>query len=182
MEKNVRGKGFLVTGGAMGMGKRVAERFARDGARVVIWDMNKDALEKTEAEFKGRGYDVTTYTVDVSDREAVYAAGEEAGLAGVVGALLAARGATLAVAESCTGGLLGERLTRVPGASAFFLGGIIAYQNRLKTEWLEVAPELLAETGAVSPAVARAMAEGVRTRCGATTNGWERRRRSRSSL
>ncbi|HNZ97240.1 MAG TPA: nicotinamide-nucleotide amidohydrolase family protein, partial [Thermoanaerobaculia bacterium] len=100
--------------------------------------------------------------------EAVYAEGEEASLEGVVGALLAARGATLAVAESCTGGLLGERLTRVPGASAFFLGGIIAYQNRLKTEWLEVAPELLAETGAVSPAVARAMAEGVRTRCGAT--------------
>ncbi len=100
--------------------------------------------------------------------EAVYAEGEEASLEGVVGALLAARGATLAVAESCTGGLLGERLTRVPGASAFFLGGVIAYDNRLKTEWLEVAPELLAEAGAVSPAVARAMAEGVRTRCGAT--------------
>ena len=76
MEKNVRGKVFLVTGGAMGMGKLVAERFGRDGARVVIWDVNKDALEKTEAEFKGKGYDVTTYIVDISDREAVYAAAD----------------------------------------------------------------------------------------------------------
>ena len=77
MEKNVKGKVFLVTGGAMGMGKLVAERFARDGARVVIWDVNREALEKTEAEFKGKGYDVTTYVVDVSDREAVYAAAEK---------------------------------------------------------------------------------------------------------
>ncbi len=74
MQKDVRGKVFLVTGGAMGMGKLVAERFARDGARVVIWDVNKDALAKTEAEFKAKGYDVATSVVDVSDREAVYAA------------------------------------------------------------------------------------------------------------
>jgi len=77
MEKNVKGKVFLVTGGAMGMGKLVAERFGRDGAKVVIWDVNRDALEETEAEFKGKGYDVTTYVVDVSDREAVYAAADK---------------------------------------------------------------------------------------------------------
>lgn len=70
--KNVRGKIFLVTGGAMGMGKLVAERFARDGARVVLWDFNEGALEETEKEFRGKGYDVTTYAVDVSDREKVY--------------------------------------------------------------------------------------------------------------
>jgi short-subunit dehydrogenase len=77
MTKDVRGKVFLVTGGAMGMGKLVAERFGRDGAKVVIWDVNKEALEKTADEFRGKGYDVTTDVVDVSDREAVYAAAEK---------------------------------------------------------------------------------------------------------
>jgi len=75
--KDVRGKVFLVTGGAMGMGKLVAERFARDGAKVVIWDMNADALEKTAKEFGDKGYEVHTAVVDVSDREKVYQAAEK---------------------------------------------------------------------------------------------------------
>ncbi|HYG61358.1 MAG TPA: nicotinamide-nucleotide amidohydrolase family protein, partial [Thermoanaerobaculia bacterium] len=91
----------------------------------------------------------------------VYAESEEDTLEGVVGMLLKAAGATLTVAESCTGGLLGERLTRVPGSSDYFLGGAIVYTNRLKTELAGVPPELLQEHGAVSEPVARAMAEGV---------------------
>jgi nicotinamide-nucleotide amidase len=73
----------------------------------------------------------------------------------------------LAVAESCTGGLLGARLTEIPGSSDVFVGGVIAYDNRLKVELLGVSPTLIAEHGAVSEPVARAMAIGVAARCGA---------------
>jgi all-trans-retinol dehydrogenase (NAD+) len=75
--KDVRGKVFLVTGGAMGMGRLVAERFARDGAKVVIWDFNAEALEKTAGEFRDRGYEIYTDVVDVSDRELVYEAADK---------------------------------------------------------------------------------------------------------
>jgi nicotinamide-nucleotide amidase len=70
------------------------------------------------------------------------------------------RGLRLAVAESCTGGLLGARLTDIPGSSDVFVGGVIAYDNALKVDLLGVPEALLAEHGAVSEPVARAMAEG----------------------
>ncbi len=98
--------------------------------------------------------------------DAVYSQREEDTLESVIGDLLRAAGATLTVAESCTGGLLGERLTGVAGSSDYFLGGAITYDDRLKTAMLGVPPELLAAHGAVSEAVARAMAEGVRARLG----------------
>ncbi len=69
---------------------------------------------------------------------------------------------TLCLAESCTGGLISHYLTNVPGASAFFLLGIIAYDNAAKTNILGVAPELIKKHGAVSRAVAKAMAQGAR--------------------
>jgi nicotinamide-nucleotide amidase len=75
-------------------------------------------------------------------------------------AALAGRGATFATAESCTGGLIGARITDVPGASSVYLGGVVTYSDRAKTERLGVAPALLAAHGAVSEAVAAAMAEG----------------------
>jgi nicotinamide-nucleotide amidase len=84
-----------------------------------------------------------------------------------VGAQLVERGLTLAVAESCTGGLAAELLTRVPGSSRYFLGGAVVYANRAKTELLGVPAELIALHGAVSTEVARCMAEGVRARLGA---------------
>ena len=84
-----------------------------------------------------------------------------------LGALLAARGLTLAVAESCTGGLLAERISAVPGASRYFAGGVVAYANAAKRDLLGVPEPLLAEHGAVSAPVARALAEGARHRFGA---------------
>jgi nicotinamide-nucleotide amidase len=72
------------------------------------------------------------------------------------------RSQTLAIAESCTGGLIGDRLTNMSGASAFFLLGVVAYDNAAKTKILGVAPALLKKHGAVSAPVASAMAQGVR--------------------
>jgi nicotinamide-nucleotide amidase len=86
----------------------------------------------------------------------------------VVGQLLRERGATLAVAESCTGGLLGARITDVPGSSDYFAGGFLTYNDRMKTELLNVPAGLLAEHTAVSAPVAIAMAEGARARTGST--------------
>lgn len=96
--------------------------------------------------------------------DAVFSDREEAGLATVVGELLRAAGANLSVAESCTGGLLAERITAVPGSSDYFLGGVVTYSNGWKTQLLGVTEELLAEHGAVSEPVARAMAQGARAR------------------
>jgi nicotinamide-nucleotide amidase len=96
----------------------------------------------------------------------VYGEGDET-MPLVVGRLLRDRGHTLAVAESCTGGLVAELLTEVPGSSAYFLGGVVAYANRAKTRFLGVPEALLEQHGAVSEPVARAMAEGVRERFGA---------------
>jgi nicotinamide-nucleotide amidase len=83
-------------------------------------------------------------------------------LEGLVGRYLKKRGLTLAVAESCTGGLIGHRLTEVPGASNYFRGGVVSYSNEAKQDLLWVPAEILAETGAVSPETARDMARGVR--------------------
>ena len=82
--------------------------------------------------------------------------------------MLGLRHMTLAAAESCTGGLLSERLTAVPGSSRYFLGGAVVYADRLKTTFAEVPEELWRTEGPVSEAVARAMAEGIRRRTGAT--------------
>ena len=82
----------------------------------------------------------------------------------VVGLKLSVGGYTLAVAESCTGGLLAQRLTDVPGSSKYFIEGVVAYSNDAKMRTLGVEPVLLMEHGAVSAPVAEAMAEGIRKR------------------
>ena len=97
---------------------------------------------------------------------AVYGRGQEASLEGTLGELLRASGQTVVTAESCTGGLVAERLTRVSGSSAYFLGGMVTYTNDLKRELLSVPSELLAAHGAVSEPVARAMASGGRRALG----------------
>lgn len=86
----------------------------------------------------------------------------------VVGMYLVMKQRTVAVAESCTGGLLSERLTRTPGSSNFFLGGAVCYSNELKTKLAGVPPTLMEGDGAVSQPVARALAEGIRKRTGAS--------------
>ena len=75
---------------------------------------------------------------------------------------------TLAVAESCTGGLLAQRITSISGSSRSFLGGAVVYSNQLKTDFAGVAPELIAARGAVSAEVAEALAQGIRRRTGAS--------------
>lgn len=96
----------------------------------------------------------------------VYAVGSEA-IEAVVGRMLLARQLQLALAESCTGGLLGQRITSVSGASAYFAGGLITYADRLKIDLLGVHAETLSEHGAVSEATAREMAAGAAARTGA---------------
>lgn len=81
-----------------------------------------------------------------------------------VGEQLRQRGQTVAVAESCTGGLLGAALTDVPGSSAYFKGGVIAYDNQVKIDQLGVPASVLGSAGAVSADAAAAMATGVRMR------------------
>lgn len=76
--------------------------------------------------------------------------------------VLRERGETLCVAESCTGGLVAERLTRVAGASDVFLGGVVAYTDRVKSHILHISPTLIAQFGAVSDRVGREMAHQVR--------------------
>ena len=86
----------------------------------------------------------------------------------VVLLMLGVRHRTLSIAESCTGGWLGERLTAVPNSSRVFLGGAIAYSDRSKTALADVPSYLIDEHGAVSDAVARALAEGIRRRTGSS--------------
>ncbi len=93
-----------------------------------------------------------------------YFGSDEDTLASVVGDLLRAKGQTLSVAESCTGGGLGRLLTEIPGSSDYFMGGIISYANRVKIALLGVDPEVLDAEGAVSEIVARQMAAGVKAK------------------
>jgi nicotinamide-nucleotide amidase len=89
-------------------------------------------------------------------------------LEAVVGRLLTARGETVTVAESATGGLLAEHITSIPGSSKYFSGGFLTYSDEAKVALVGVAPDLLRQHGAVSEPVAKAMAAGARERMGAT--------------
>ena len=86
----------------------------------------------------------------------------------VVAEQLTLNNATIAAAESCTGGLLAQRLTSIAGSSSYFLGGVVCYSNELKSAWADVPAEMIAAKGAVSPEVAVALAEGIRRRVGST--------------
>jgi len=99
--------------------------------------------------------------------DSIFAEGKEE-LAGIVVERLGARRERVAVAESCTGGLISETLTSVPGSSAVFELGIVAYANEMKSRFVAVAPELLEAHGAVSEPVARGLAEGARRAAAAT--------------
>jgi nicotinamide-nucleotide amidase len=99
--------------------------------------------------------------------DAVYSRNGES-LEQIVGYWLQMRNSTLAVAESCTGGLLAERITSIGGSSRYFVGGAVVYSNQLKTELAGVPGEMIERHGAVSREVAAALAEGIRYRCEST--------------
>jgi nicotinamide-nucleotide amidase len=86
----------------------------------------------------------------------------------VVARALILNHATIAAAESCTGGLLAQRLTAIPGSSSYFLGAVVCYSNAMKSAWADVPAEIVQARGAVSPEVARSLAEGVRRRAGSS--------------
>lgn len=118
-----------------------------------------------EATIDQRFRDLDTAISEILGR-AIYGCGIDS-LESVVGRLLNWQGKTLAVAESCSGGLLAHKITRVSGSSAYFLGGVVAYSNDLKERLLGVPAGVLLQHGAVSSETALAMAEGIRRLTGA---------------
>jgi nicotinamide-nucleotide amidase len=122
--------------------------------------------KKSEAEAQAR-VDELAERIEAEMGEAIFSSHGES-LEETVLLMLGLRHLTLAAAESCTGGLLAERLTAVPGSSRYFLGGAVVYADRLKTIFAEVPEEMVRTEGPVSEAVARAMAKGIRSKTGAS--------------
>jgi nicotinamide-nucleotide amidase len=116
----------------------------------------------TLAEAQAR-VDELTEKIEAEMEDSIFSSNGES-LEEVVLLNLGLRDLTLATAESCTGGLLAERLTAIPGSSRYFLGGAVVYSDALKTSFAGVPTELVAEHGPVSAEVARSLAEGIRTR------------------
>lgn len=125
--------------------------------RLTAWQLAEEEAERRLA--------AAAALLGARGGEHVYGEGET-DLAAVVLERARQAGWSLGAAESCTGGLVGARLTEIPGSSDVFQGSAVCYSNRLKTELVEVPPALIETHGAVSEAVARAMAEGGRRRLG----------------
>ena len=125
----------------------------RLAVKAVSYDEGRERIAPLEAELRRRLGDY------------IYGYDQES-LESVIGQLLTERGLTLGIAESCSGGLIGHRITEVPGSSAYFMVGVIAYSNQAKQDLLGVKGETLQEHGAVSAQIAIEMAEGVRSRYG----------------
>ena len=122
----------------------------------------KETLEEAQARV-----DAVAGEVEDELGDYVYSSNGET-LEEIVGLFLQMRGATLAVAESCTGGMLGQRISSVSGSSRHFLGGAIVYANDMKNLFANVPPMLIQAHGAVSREVAQAMADGIREECRAS--------------
>lgn len=175
--RQVRRRTVRTTGFSESQVEEIAQPiYSRFAAGVVPIDTTVLASPGlVELHLSGAAEDVDALegVLDRASAELVAALGDavfttdERSLEEVVGAELIARQLTIAAAESCTGGLLLQRLTDIPGSSAWVLGGVVAYANAVKVEALGVGEDTLAAHGAVSEAVARAMAEGVRRRLGA---------------
>ena len=111
--------------------------------------------------------DQLTEKIEAEMEDAIFSSHGES-LEEVVLLNLGLRDLSLAAAESCTGGLLAQRLTAIPGSSRYYLGGAVVYSDALKTTFAAVPPELVAEKSPVSAEVAKSLAEGIRTRTGAS--------------
>ena len=145
------------------LGHGTGDRFAH---RAVLGQIELHLTARAESRAEAdAALDSAVLQLEEALGEAVYSVDGRA-LEVVVGGLLRARQLTVAVAESCTGGLLASRLTDVPGSSDYVERGAVCYSDRSKIEWLGVPQSLIAEHGAVSEPVARAMADGVRSRAG----------------
>jgi nicotinamide-nucleotide amidase len=125
---------------------------------------------KSNAEFAQHRVDELAGRMEEALEDWLYSSGAENAdsLEQIVLYYLGLRNATLAVAESCTGGMVAQRITSVPGSSRSFLGGAVVYSDELKTAFAGVPAELIADYGAVSEEVAKALARGIRLRTGAT--------------
>jgi nicotinamide-nucleotide amidase len=139
---------------------------AKVGLRASFPQISLRLTVEGEAGEAGRTLDDLSRRVHAKIGQFVFAEGETS-MEEVVGRLLTARGLTLAAAESCTGGLIGHRLTNVPGSSKYLLGDLVTYSNEMKIELLGVSPETLRTAGAVSEECVREMAAGARKRTGA---------------
>lgn len=123
--------------------------------RLTARGKNREEAEKLLKELADQ--------IDEELDEHIYARSEQT-LEEVVGMLLVMKNATISTAESCTGGLIAERITNVPGSSKYFISGVIAYSDKWKMELTHIPPLLLEMQGAVSAEVARGLAEGIRAR------------------
>ncbi len=134
--------------------------------RISVHDQDEATADRRIGEIEGR--------IRAKVQKYIYGADDEE-LEEVVGRILREKGLTLAVAESCTGGMIADRITNVSGSSDYFERGVIAYSNKSKTSLLGVSEELIARHGAVSKEVAEAMAVGIRkiagTDIGISTTG-----------
>jgi nicotinamide-nucleotide amidase len=134
------------------------------GAGDIQFNLIKQSDSKEEAEAR---VDELAGLIEDELGDGLYSSKGES-LEQIVGYYLQMRNATLAVAESCTGGLVGARITSIAGSSRYFLGGAVVYSNELKTKFADVPASVIAKHGAVSSEVAAAMAEGIREKTGAT--------------
>ncbi|HVE56805.1 MAG TPA: competence/damage-inducible protein A [Pyrinomonadaceae bacterium] len=125
-------------------------------------EVHLTANGKTDREADALNEEIAAKIVEKLGVAVFSTSGEE--MEEVVGKLLAKNGKTLSVAESCTGGLISQRLTDISGSSAYFIEGVIAYANEAKTNALNVLPEIIEQHGAVSAETAEAMAKGMRER------------------
>jgi len=134
------------------------------GAGDIQFNLFKQSDSQAEAEAR---VEELAGLIEDELGDALYSSKGES-LEQIVGYYLQMRNATLVVAESCTGGMVGERITSIAGSSRYFLGGAIVYSNELKTKFADVPASILAKHGAVSNEVAATMAEGIREKTGAT--------------
>ena len=148
--------------------ERVRDLYGRDGCEVTILAGPEGVELAARADVGSadqREAAVRRFEREVAQRLGADFVGADVSMAEVVGHALARASETVATAESCTAGLLAAELTSVPGSSSWFRGGLVAYADDLKASLAGVASSLIAEHGAVSEAVARALSEGARRRC-----------------
>ena len=138
------------------------EEFGRHGISVLSspGDIEIRLIARGSLEERRQRLDRLSSRIKELAGPSVYAEGL-VDLESVVAGHLSSTGLTVATAESCTGGLLAERLTRIPGSSAYFVGSVVAYENRIKTEMLGVRVETIETSGAVSEPVVNEMANGI---------------------